>query len=143
MGTIQLDSGKIVSGSSQTSLTELNLELPLYLGGYRFAYSLSRQSGISTGLDGSIQRLIINGNSVDHIMDDSRDSKDVSRFEGPPCHESPCQNGGWCRPFFRSYVCKCTPDFMGQQCERGKLRQERQKIEILLIREKIVSKLNY
>ena len=34
-GTIQLDNGKVVSGTSVGHLTELNLELPLYLGGFK------------------------------------------------------------------------------------------------------------
>ena len=34
-GRIQLDEGEVVSGSSHKPLTELNLEMPLYIGGYR------------------------------------------------------------------------------------------------------------
>ena len=34
-GTLQLNTGQVVSGMSPGALTELNLELPLYLGGYR------------------------------------------------------------------------------------------------------------
>ena len=34
-GTLQLNGGQVVSGTSSGPLTELNLELPLYLGGYR------------------------------------------------------------------------------------------------------------
>ncbi len=41
-GTLQLDSGPKVEGSSKMALTELNLELPLYIGGFRFAHSISR-----------------------------------------------------------------------------------------------------
>ena len=35
-GTLQVDDGPTVSGSTQGTLTELNLELPLYLGGFRY-----------------------------------------------------------------------------------------------------------
>ena len=34
-GTLRLDSGKVVRGAAVGALTELNLELPLYLGGFR------------------------------------------------------------------------------------------------------------
>ena len=34
-GTMQLNTGQLVTGMSPGSLTELNLEMPLYLGGYR------------------------------------------------------------------------------------------------------------
>ena len=29
-------------------------------------------------------------------------------------------NGGVCTPFFRSYVCKCTKDYIGPKCEKSK-----------------------
>ena len=34
-GTLQVDGGAVVSGSSPAALTELNLETPLYLGGFK------------------------------------------------------------------------------------------------------------
>lgn len=34
-GTLQLDDGEVVAGMSQGRLTELNLEMPLYLGGFK------------------------------------------------------------------------------------------------------------
>ena len=36
-GTLQLNTGQVVSGISPGSLDELNLALPLYLGGYRYS----------------------------------------------------------------------------------------------------------
>ena len=36
-GTLQLNEGPIVGGSSPGSLSELNLDMPLYLGGFRYA----------------------------------------------------------------------------------------------------------
>ena len=84
----------------------------------RFPHSVSRHSGIERGLDGAVQRLVVNGNSVEHLMEHATDSGGVSRYEGPPCDESPCLNGGACRPFLRSFVCRCPTDFVGHQCER-------------------------
>ena len=37
-GTLQLNTGQLVTGMSPGSLTELNLELPLYLGGYEYVF---------------------------------------------------------------------------------------------------------
>ena len=37
-GTLQLNTGQLVTGMSPGSLTELNLELPLYLGGYKYVF---------------------------------------------------------------------------------------------------------
>ena len=39
---LQVNEGPVHSGSSFAPLSELNLETPLYLGGYRYAYSLNR-----------------------------------------------------------------------------------------------------
>ena len=116
---------------SPGSLTELNLELPLYLGGYRYAYTLNKDSGVVTGLDGALQRLIVNGNAVEDLVEVSEDSRGISRFVGLPCDSdlnsekqsrkvAKCKNGGICTPFFRSYVCKCKADFIGPKCEKSK-----------------------
>ena len=93
------------------------------------------------GLDGAIQRLIVNGNTFDDLMGQAKNSRGVTRYVGAPCDdpedvdvpggvaklksgrggkEKKCQNGGQCFPFFRSYVCKCPPDFMGKRCEKSK-----------------------
>lgn len=124
-GTLQLNTGEVVSGMSHGPLTELNLELPLYLGGYRFAYTLNEDSGIVTGLDGALQRLIVNGNALEDLTELAKDSRGVTRYLGPPCEDPKdpyrkpkCLNGGLCTPFFRSYVCKCPTEYMGQRCEK-------------------------
>lgn len=88
----------------------------------RFSYSLSRESGIFSGLDGAIQRLIVNGNLMENLMDHVKDSQNIGHYVGPPCEQTPCQNGGVCRPFYRSYTCKCSGGFVGQHCEKGKLK---------------------
>ncbi len=83
---------------------------------------MSRQSGVTRGLDGAVQRLVVNGNAVEDLMGRSRDARGVTKYVGPPCDGdgSPrCLNGGQCRPFMRSFVCKCRKGFMGRICERG------------------------
>ncbi len=76
-----------------------------------------------SGLDGAIQRLVVNGNAVDALVEHARDSLGVSAYAGQPCATNSCLNGGVCRPFFRDYVCKCTAEFIGQRCETGKDKQ--------------------
>ena len=36
------------------------------------------------------------------------------------CHveNDPCQNGGKCISLFNSYICECTEDFTGKNCEK-------------------------
>jgi hypothetical protein len=88
---------------------------------------LNKDAGIVTGLDGALQRLIVNGNALEDLMDVAKDSRGISRYIGPPCEEpegkmekAKCMNGGICTPFFRSFVCKCKADFIGQRCENRK-----------------------
>ena len=106
---------------TQVTMIEIYFSLCIY----RYAYSLNRDSGITTGLAGAIQRLIVNGDVMDDLVIVAKDSRGITRYIGPPCNEpddpSPkCHNGGTCRPYFRSYVCKCPPNYMGQHCEKGK-----------------------
>ena len=92
---------------------------------FRLPYSVSRESGVVSGLDGAIQRIVVNGDGiVEHVMERATDSGGVSRYEGPPCDESPCLNGGACRPFLRSFVCSCPEEFVGHQCERREQRSQ-------------------
>lgn len=96
-----------------------------------------------TGLDGALQRLIVNGNAIEDLIEVAKDSRGISRYVGSPCDDnSPiednieagsldglgrpvatakCMNGGICTPFFRSYVCKCKADFIGPKCEKSKI----------------------
>ena len=85
---------------------------------------MNRDSGITTGLNGAIQRLIVNGDVMDDLVILAKDSRGITRYLGPPCNEvddsnPKCQNGGICRPYFRSYICKCPPNYMGSLCEKG------------------------
>ena len=48
---------------------------------YRRPYSVSRASGVTRGLDGAIQRVVVNGHAVEHLMERATDSAGVSRYE--------------------------------------------------------------
>lgn len=45
----------------QPPSNELNLDQPLFIGGFKDRNQVSPMSGVLTGLKGAIQRLIING----------------------------------------------------------------------------------
>ena len=42
---------------------------------------MSRASGVTRGLDGAIQRVVVNGHAVEHIMERATDSAGVSRYQ--------------------------------------------------------------
>ncbi|XP_067005728.2 agrin-like [Anabrus simplex] len=125
-GTLQLDDGLVLKGSSGPPLNELNLELPLYVGGVPAIVETNRDAAIMTGLDGAIQRLIVNGHTLDNLGERSAPlgvsrASGISRYRGPPCpvdrEANPCLNGGICQPLLGLYACKCPLKYAGEHCE--------------------------
>ena len=45
-------------------MTSLNLGQPLFLGGFRELQHLAAGTGVTSGLDGAIQRIVVNGEAV-------------------------------------------------------------------------------
>ena len=84
-------------------------------------YSVSSEAGILVGLDGAIQRLIINGEAQVNLQRRALSSSQVRDYLGFPCdpRASPqCDNGGTCVPWFRKPVCACPPGFRGKHCRQ-------------------------
>ena len=42
--------------------------------------------------------------------------------EASPCTPNPCENNGLCILEQSSFKCNCTPEYEGERCETGKLR---------------------
>ena len=60
-----------------------------------------------------------NGRLVDNLMTSALTHHDVSQYEGPPCHDQPCLNGGVCVAELNDYKCRCARGFAGDKCEEG------------------------
>ena len=102
--------------TSPGSSSHLDLTTPLYVGGAPDYRMLADDVGVSTGFDGCIHNLVINGAQYDwanHLM--SRDIEQCNMFD--PCQQQlgvECQNGGTCvQSGMTDYVCQCTP---GMHC---------------------------
>ncbi|XP_054266356.1 agrin-like [Macrosteles quadrilineatus] len=117
-GVLQLDNGSVVHGMSGAPLNELNLELPLYIGSVPNFTETSRDSGVTFGLVGAIQKLLVNGQSWTAL---GLQGYKVGRYQGPPCPLStnPCLNNGVCVPNLNTFTCKCTDGFYGEQCQQS------------------------
>ncbi|CAH0561782.1 unnamed protein product [Brassicogethes aeneus] len=125
-GILQLDNSSIVRGYSGTPLTELNLDLPFYIGSLASWGHLHRLSGASKGFRGAIQRVLINGiqlpisGRLDECSGNNTGcSKNVAFYDGLPCplNNNPCKNNGLCIPDLSEFTCKCLSNFKGKYCE--------------------------
>ena len=104
------------------TLSELNLELPLYLGGIPDVNILHRQLDELEPFDGVLQ--FIRVNEVTFQAEIVRAVRDrlVHKYEGPPCGSSvvSCLNGGTCFPRLASFTCLCPLAFTGDTCQKSK-----------------------
>ncbi|XP_046396911.1 agrin-like [Ischnura elegans] len=129
-GSLQVDNGVIARGSSGPPLSELNLDLPLYVGGIPEAVEVSRDSGVKYGFRGAIQRLVVNGEihegagagPTGHAR---ATGGHVGRYEGPPCHPGhPMENDS---TLFSTFAAEWAtspgwaPDFSSPTCLNGGL----------------------
>ena len=73
-----------VSSIPDQCATEVSLTKIFF---FRFGYSLNKDSGVVTGLDGALQRLIVNGNAIEDLVEVAKDSRGISRYVGSPCDE--------------------------------------------------------
>ncbi|XP_074109510.1 agrin isoform X2 [Cotesia typhae] len=117
-GLLQLDEGTIARGFSGSPLTELNLEMPLYIGGVKHWREIHRLESAWTGLTGAIQRLMVNGKTYQNLaVNFTQHNTEI--YDGLPCPAdgNPCHNGGVCLPLLNSYLCKCATSYNGLHCE--------------------------
>ncbi|XP_047106165.1 agrin-like [Schistocerca piceifrons] len=111
-GTLQLDDGPTATGMSGAPLNELNLDLPLYIGGL----PATMYTGVIPlpNLVGAVQRLVVNGQILENL---GEGVASVSRWSGPPCTAHTCLHGGACQPRLNSFLCRCPARFRGPRCQ--------------------------
>ncbi|KAK7579954.1 hypothetical protein V9T40_000583 [Parthenolecanium corni] len=115
IGSIQLNNGSVTRGMSGASLNELNLELPLYVGGVPTLAEVNRESGVAERFHGAIQRILINGKPLQLL---SGDHVNMVPFKRHTCaSDQTCLNGGVCVPYLSNFICKCMPNFGGMHCQ--------------------------
>ncbi|XP_058793471.1 agrin-like isoform X2 [Phymastichus coffea] len=117
-GLLRLDNGTVARGFSGSPLTELNLELPLYIGGVKHWKEIHKLAGAMTGLTGAVQRLMVNDKTYQNLaINQTQHNTEI--YNGLPCpsNSNPCNNGGVCFPLLNSFFCKCAAGYDGIHCE--------------------------
>ncbi|PRD31962.1 UNVERIFIED_CONTAM: Agrin [Trichonephila clavipes] len=118
-GMLQVDDGEIVRGESKGTLSELNLGRPLYIGGVPEFLPLKYSLVVQIGLDGAIQRIIVNDEIWDDILSFSTGQRNIEHFTGPPCVPDICKNNGRCIPILEDYRCQCVDGYSGKWCNKS------------------------
>ncbi|NXC09441.1 AGRIN protein, partial [Orthonyx spaldingii] len=118
-GVLRVNNGERVMGESPVPHMVLNLKEPLYVGGAPDFSKLARAAAISSGFEGAVQRLSVQG--VPLLQEQNiRRAMEISPFRGHPCTQkpNPCHNGGSCSPSMEGYECSCQRGFAGAHCEK-------------------------
>uniref|UniRef100_A0A3B3CBM8 Agrin n=1 Tax=Oryzias melastigma TaxID=30732 RepID=A0A3B3CBM8_ORYME len=114
-GEVRVNDQQPARGESPSTHSDLNLKESLFVGG-AFDYSkLARASGLTEGFKGTIQKIML---MSDPILkeENALSSSNVAMFQGHPCSQEPCQNGGRCNPTLATYECSCFPGYVGENC---------------------------
>ncbi|XP_061623955.1 pikachurin isoform X3 [Phyllopteryx taeniolatus] len=115
-GILQVDSQKAVEGFAEGAFTQIKCSSALYIGGVPHYDKTKRTAGVSKPFTGTIQKLVLNDRSIP-ITSDSAGGVNVANSEHP-CVQSPCANGGTCRPKWDAYECDCPLGYDGRHCQK-------------------------
>ncbi|XP_054715534.1 agrin-like [Uloborus diversus] len=117
-GTLQIDNGPLITGESKASLSELNLGQPFYVGGVPDFPSLKNVLIVQSGLDGAVQKLIVNDEVWDDLLPRAVRQRNIERYIGPPCLPELCQNGARCISQLNDFTCQCVDEYVGKYCNQ-------------------------
>ncbi|XP_054630207.1 pikachurin [Dunckerocampus dactyliophorus] len=115
-GILQVDSQRPVEGFAEGAFTQINCSSPLYIGGVPEYEKTKRTAAVMKPFTGTIQRLILNDRTIS-ITNGSAGGVNVAN-SAHPCVQSPCANGGTCRPKWDGYECDCPLGYDGRHCQK-------------------------
>ncbi|XP_061757838.1 pikachurin isoform X1 [Nerophis ophidion] len=115
-GILQVDSQKPVEGFAEGAFTQISCSSPLYIGGVPEYEKTKRTAAVVKPFTGTVQRLILNDRTIS-ITNGSAGGVNVAN-SAHPCVQSPCANGGTCRPKWDGYECDCPLGYDGRHCQK-------------------------
>eukprot|EP00064_Thunnus_orientalis_P002007 superscaffoldBa00000139_g2012 len=116
-GILQVDSQRPMEGIAEGAFTQISCSSPLYIGGVPEYDKTKRTAGVIKPFTGTIQKLILNDRTIP-ITAGSAGGVNVAN-SAHPCVESPCANGGTCRPKWDGYECDCPLGYDGRHCQKA------------------------
>uniref|UniRef100_A0A669BM56 EGF like, fibronectin type III and laminin G domains n=1 Tax=Oreochromis niloticus TaxID=8128 RepID=A0A669BM56_ORENI len=116
-GILQVDSQRPMEGIAEGAFTQINCSSPLYIGGVPEYDKTKRTAGVIKPFTGIIQQLILNDRTIP-ITTGTAGGVNVAN-SAHPCVESPCANGGTCRPKWDGYECDCPLGYDGRHCQKA------------------------
>ncbi|XP_071370679.1 agrin-like, partial [Centroberyx affinis] len=117
-GEIMVNGKDPVRGESPNQHTALNLKESLYVGGAPDFSRLARAAALKDGFRGTIQKITLMGTPI-LKQENALHSSNVAMFQGHPCSQEPCHNGGRCNPQLDTYECVCLNGFSGGHCQNA------------------------
>ncbi|XP_034452434.1 pikachurin isoform X2 [Hippoglossus hippoglossus] len=116
-GILQVDSQRPREGIAEGAFTQINCSSPLFIGGVPEYDKTKRTAGVIKPFSGIIQKLILNDRTIP-ITTATAGGVNVAN-SAHPCVESPCANGGTCRPKWDGYECDCPLGYDGRHCQKA------------------------
>lgn len=105
----------------QEGLQHLNLAQPFYVGGLPDFRPLKDTLGVQRGLDGAVQRVLLNEEVWEDMLAVATGRRNVVHYMGPPCYPNPCSNNARCIPHLKEFRCRCTDGYFGTLCNESKI----------------------
>ncbi|XP_034547111.1 pikachurin isoform X3 [Notolabrus celidotus] len=115
-GILQVNSQRPMEGIAEGAFTQIKCSSPLYVGGVPEYDKTKKTAGVKKPFTGIIQKLILNDRTIP-ITSGSAGGVNVAN-SAHPCVESPCANGGTCRPKWDTYECDCPLGYDGRHCQK-------------------------
>uniref|UniRef100_A0A3P8YZJ0 EGF like, fibronectin type III and laminin G domains n=1 Tax=Esox lucius TaxID=8010 RepID=A0A3P8YZJ0_ESOLU len=116
-GILQVDSQRPVEGIAEGAFTQIKCSSPLYIGGVPEYDNTKSAAAVLRPFTGTIQKLVLNDRGVP-LTEGFALGVNVGNA-AHPCVESPCANGGTCRPNRDGYDCDCSLGYDGRHCQKA------------------------
>uniref|UniRef100_A0A8C8CQU4 EGF like, fibronectin type III and laminin G domains n=1 Tax=Oncorhynchus tshawytscha TaxID=74940 RepID=A0A8C8CQU4_ONCTS len=115
-GILQVDNQRPMEGIAEGAFTQIKCSSPLYIGGVPQYDKTKSAAAVLRPFSGTIQKLVLNDRSIPLTKDFALGVNVENAAH--PCVQSPCANGGTCRPKWDGYECDCPLGYDGRHCQK-------------------------